>query len=407
MVGIGSEFNKDFPVCAPYLNSQTAPGSRAVTDVFVWAFWLGPMFGTSLLGLGFMSHAVYSILAKPSSTSSPKRASNRFGAFSAAPGLARKLEFAATPLVFIVLHCANMMLMITAFAIAKDHLDRGEGEAAWHEWIECLLAESYFDGTAGACRGTPGGYPYPRIVLYFVFFGVGSAQGTCCFFTFGVQRKSRDAWAAYVRDARRAHPCLDAVLAAPSRALARGVELPVFGASRDRARVNKAATADSYDADAPGRDRRFSSNPMHADLAAEAPPTKDDADDVLVDVPLSDDDDDAPTEGGAAPPRAPDDSPGPEEDAAPDEATPPPEAEEAPAPAHPEAEEAAAPEAEEPEAPPAPAAHFAAPPDAEGAPAPDEQGAFDAAAEDDEVEDHPARLARPSQEAFDDMPPGG
>ena len=217
LVGIGSEFNKDFPVCAPYLNSQTAPGSRAVTDVFVWAFWLGPMFGTSLLGLGFMSHAVYSILAKPSSTSSPKRASNRFGAFSA-PGLARKLEFAATPLVFIVLHCANMMLMITAFAIAKDHLDRGEGEAAWHEWIECLLAESYFDGTAGACRGTPGGYPYPRIVLYFVFFGVGSAQGTCCFFTFGVQRKSRDAWAAYVRDARRAHPCLDAVLAAPSRA---------------------------------------------------------------------------------------------------------------------------------------------------------------------------------------------
>ncbi|KAH8063583.1 hypothetical protein JL722_2763 [Aureococcus anophagefferens] len=346
----------------PYLNPERA-GAERVTGTFIWAFWLGPMFATSFVGLGFMCHVLYVIARKPTTAVSPQHRAapaapppgaeatrrSRFrkslASIAAAaakarasatpaifddPGFARKMGFAGTcagtPLVFIVLHCANMIFMFCCFAIAVDAMAQEAGSDAWERWIACLLEESYFDGDAGPCRGAPGGYPYSKVVLYFVFFGVGSAQGCACFFTFGLQRKSLDAWRAYVGEVRARRPRLDACLRGPRALIPRRVELPALARA-----AKPGATVDVYDGD----DVRVSENPMRLEEAAgdeEAGAEGDEG--VLVDIPLDDTPrpttaeapPHAPPPAAAAPPEiesTPDDAAPPPDDPPPDDAAPP------------------------------------------------------------------------------------
>ena len=521
--GVGSEFAKDFPICSPYLNPGSAPARENVTGTFIWAFWLGPMFATSFVGLGFMCHVLYVIARKPTTAVSPQHRAapaapppgaettrrSRFrksvASIAAAaakarasatpaifddPGFARKMGFAGTrvqiksstrlqcdrirnvlrrafslcfenlmrainpsknqpnrlrcdrarefqkfgrdvpnqrlictqagtPLVFIVLHCANMIFMFCCFAIAVDAMAQEAGSDAWERWIACLLEESYFDGDAGPCRGAPGGYPYSKVVLYFVFFGVGSAQGCACFFTFGLQRKSLDAWRAYVGEVRARRPRLDACLRGPRALIPRRVELPALTRA-----AKPGATVDVYDGD----DVRVSENPMRLEEAAGGDEEAGDEGDeeagaggegVLVDIPLDDtprpSDDEAeppphaPPPDDAAPP--PDDPPPaaaapPEIESTPDDAAPPPD-DPPPDDAAPPEDETAAPPADE-----APDDDFARALD-ELAPPPDDAPPTEGAAAhdvmaraldeldayDDKDPDHAAALVRPSQDA--------
>ncbi|KAH8076041.1 hypothetical protein JL721_24 [Aureococcus anophagefferens] len=400
----------------PYLNPGSAPARERVTGTFIWAFWLGPMFATSFVGLGFMCHVLYVIARKPTTAVSPQHR-----AAPAAPAAGRGGDAAVaagTPLVFIVLHCANMIFMFCCFAIAVDAMAQEAGSDAWERWIACLLEESYFDGDAGPCRGAPGGYPYSKVVLYFVFFGVGSAQGCACFFTFGLQRKSLDAWRAYVGEVRARRPRLDACLRGPRALIPRRVELPALArAAKPR------ATVDACDGD----DVRVSENPMRLEEAAGDEKAGAEGDEgVLIEstpddaAPPPDDpppDDAAPPEDestpdDAAPPEdesTPDDAAAAEDESTPDDAAAADDA--APPPDDPPPDDAVPPE-DETAAPPAdeapdddPRAQLAPPPDdappTEGAAAHDVMArALDELdAYDDKDPDHAAALVRPSQDA--------
>ena len=317
-----------------------------------------------------------------------------------------------------------MIFMFCCFAIAVDAMAQEAGSDAWERWIACLLEESYFDGDAGPCRGAPGGYPYSKVVLYFVFFGVGSAQGCACFFTFGLQRKSLDAWRAYVGEVRARRPRLDACLRGPRALIPRRVELPALAN-----RAKPGATVDVYDGD----DVRVSENPMRLEDAGGDEEAGDEGDEeagaggegVLVDIPLDDtprpSDDEAeppphaPPPDDAAPPPddpPPDDAAPPEDESTPDDAAAADDA--APPPDDPPPDDAAPPE-DETAAPPADEApdddfaraldELAPPPDdappTEGAAAHDVMArALDELdAYDDKDPDHAAALVRPSQDA--------
>ena len=235
-------------------------------------------------------------------------------------------------------------------------------------------------------------------------------------FCHGLQRKSLDAWRAYVGEVRARRPRLDACLRGPRALIPRRVELPALARA-----AKPGATVDVYDGD----DVRVSENPMRLEKAAGDEEAGAEGEGVLVDIPLddtprpSDDEAEAPPHApppdDAAPP--PDDPPPaaaapPEDESTPDDAAAADDA--APPPDDPPPDDAAPPE-DETAAPPADEApdddfaraldELAPPPDdappTEGAAAHDVMArALDELdAYDDKDPDHAAALVRPSQDA--------